>query len=393
MRVDEDYPKMLDFGIKMRRHFALSPDIAYLNHGAFGAVPNLVRDAQREIQQRMEWEPSRFFERAFFEPEMRASAAALAAYLGLNNADQLALVENATVGVNAVLRHLDFQAGDEILITNQTYGAVDKTAQYVARRTGAVVKRVNLPFPASEDDQIIAAFQTGLSSRTRLTIIDHVTSPTALVLPVAKMSALARAAGSQVLIDGAHAPGMLPIDLPAIAADWYTGNCHKWLFAARSCGFLWASAAVRDDTHPMVISHGYGGGFGPEFDWVGTRDASAQLALPAALGFRRQYGDTEISTYNHQLVMAASTHVADAWQTETGGSAALTGSMRVVRLPQQFSGDQAAADALRWQLADQFDVQVPIRPGGGYFWARLSAQFYNVMDDYERLAAAVLKLR
>lgn len=363
MSVSNATQDAVQFGLPMRRYFSLSPAIAYLNHGAFGAVPSVVHDAQSRIQRRMELEPSRFFEGAFLKTEMRAAAQSLADYLGCTDADHLALIENATIGINAVLRHLDFTPGDEILITDQTYGAVDKAARYIAKRTGATVKRVALPFPATDHDQIIAAFSRGLGPRTRLAIIDHVTSPTALVLPVAEMSHLARSVGAKVLIDGAHAPGMVPINFQEIAADWYTGNCHKWLFAARGCGFLWTSQEVRDDTHPLVISHGYGDGFTAEFDWVGTRDVSAQLSLPAA------------------------------WNSMMGGGPALTGAMCCVCLPEPFTGDQTAADKLRWQLADTFEVQVPLRSINGRFWARLSAQIYNDMDDYHRFAKAILKLQ
>ena len=393
MSVSNATQDAVQFGLPMRRYFSLSPAIAYLNHGAFGAVPSVVHDAQSRIQRRMELEPSRFFEGAFLKTEMRAAAQSLADYLGCTDADHLALIENATIGINAVLRHLDFTPGDEILITDQTYGAVDKAARYIAKRTGATVKRVALPFPATDHDQIIAAFSRGLGPRTRLAIIDHVTSPTALVLPVAEMSHLARSVGAKVLIDGAHAPGMVPINFQEIAADWYTGNCHKWLFAARGCGFLWTSQEVRDDTHPLVISHGYGDGFTAEFDWVGTRDVSAQLSLPAALQFRQRFGDRDISAHNHRLVMAASQHVAAAWNSMMGGGPALTGAMCCVCLPEPFTGDQTAADKLRWQLADTFEVQVPLRSINGRFWARLSAQIYNDMDDYHRFAKAILKLQ
>ncbi|MEC9175019.1 MAG: hypothetical protein VYC31_01200, partial [Pseudomonadota bacterium] len=171
------------------------------------------------------------------------------------------------------------------------------------------------------------------------------------------------------------------------------GNCHKWLFTPRSCAFLWAAQDQRAATFPLVVSHGYGLGFPHEFDWVGTRDVTAQLALPAALRLRAQWGETTIQEHNRSLVLAGSTHVAEAWGTEVGTPPALTGAMRCVALPAGFAVDAETAHALRWQLAEEDRVQVPILPFAGRLWARLSAQVYNTMDDYARLAAAVARRR
>jgi len=375
------------FGHHLKPEFLLDPEIAYLNHGAHGAPPREVIEAAHEAQRRMEREPSRFVEREF-RPRLREVAAELAGYLGADGAN-LALVENASVGVNVVLRGLEFSPGDEILITDQTYGAVRNAVRYVAARTGAVPVEAALPFPTEAPEQIVEAFARHLGPRTRLAIIDHITSPTALVLPLAELVARAKAAGAQVLVDGAHAPGMLPLALSDLGADWYTGNCHKWLMAARGTAFLWAAEQVRASTHPLVISHGYEQGFTREFDWIGTRDAFAQFALPAALAYRRRHGEAAIRAYNHDLVMAASEMLAARWGTAAGGPATMTGSMRAVRLPDGFEATAEAAQALRWRLADDYQVPVPVRCLAGGLWARLSAQIYNEIGDYERLAAAL----
>jgi isopenicillin-N epimerase len=284
---------------------------------------------------------------------------------------------------------LEFVPGDEILITDQTYGAVANAARYVAGRSGARVVEVALPFPAHDPAAVVAAFAAGLGPRTRLAVIDHITSPTALLLPVAEMVRLAKAAGALVLLDGAHAPGMVDIDLRALGCDWYTGNCHKWLLAAKGAGFLWAADAVRGETHPLAISHGFGQGFEAEFDWIGTRDALGQFSLPAALAFRARFGEAAIRAYNHGLAMAASALLAGRWGTEVGAAEALTGSMRCVRLPDGFGCDTEAAHALRWRLYDEYRVQVPVRVRPDGLWVRISAQVYNEMADYERLADAV----
>lgn len=376
------------FGVPARRLFQLEDGAVYLNHGSYGATPKAVTAAQRRWQDRLEAEPSRFMEREF-RPGLRVAAERLSDHLGVPGR-AVAMVENATQAVNAVLRSLHFASDDEILITDQTYNAVKNTARWIAARSGARVVQVDLPFPAFSDDSLVAAFSAGLSERTRVAIIDHVTSPTALVLPVARMVAAARRAGALALVDGAHAPGMLPLDLAAIGADWYTGNCHKWLFAPKGCGFLWAGDAVRNDLHPTVISHGYGQGFVAEFDWVGTRDASAQLALPAALAFLDHLGAERVRRHNHEMAVESGRRLAEAWGTEVGAPPALTGSMITVRLPDGLGTTQAEALELRRRLLDERRIQVPVNALAGGMWVRVSAQVYNHAAEIDALAQAIL---
>jgi isopenicillin-N epimerase len=378
------------FGRAMRPLFLLDPEVAYLNHGAYGAPPAEVIEASDAVRRRMEREPSAFMVREY-QPGLRRVATQLAELLNARP-ENVALVENATMGVNAVLRGLDLAPGDEILVTDQTYRAVRHAALYVAGRAGAKVAEAKLPFPAHDPDAVLRALESGLGPRTRLAIFDHITSPTALLLPIAEMVRMAKAAGALVLVDGAHAPGMVDIDLARLGADWYTGNCHKWLMAAKGAGFLWAADAIIAGTHPLAISHGYGQGYAAEFDWVGTRDALGQFSLPAALAFRARFGEAAIRDYNHALVMRASEMLAASWDTEVGAAEALTGAMRCVRLPAGFEASDEAAQTLRWRLADHYKVQVPIRCLDGALWARLSAQVYNEIGDYERLGEAVLSI-
>lgn len=376
------------FGAPVRRLFQLEDGSIYLNHGSYGATPKPVTAAQRRWQDRLEAEPSRFMDREF-RPGLRVAAERLAARLGVDGR-AVAMVENATQAVNAILRSFSFRPDDEILITDQTYNAVKNTVRWVASRSGAKVVQVDLPFPAYSDDSLLEAFTAGLSARTRVAIIDHVTSPTALVLPVARMVAAARDAGALALVDGAHAPGMLPLDLPAIGADWYTGNCHKWLFAPKGCAFLWAAERVREALHPTVISHGFGQGFVAEFDWVGTRDASAQLALPDALSFLDRFGAEAVARRNHDFVVEAGRRLAEAWGTEVGAPPGLTGSMVTVRLPQGLGDTQAHGLEMRRRLLDERRIQVPVNALAGGLWARVSGQIYNDAADIDALAEAVL---
>jgi isopenicillin-N epimerase len=378
------------FGAPVRAAFSLQRDYTHLNHGSYGATPVSVIAAQRIWQDKLELEPSRFMRR-YYKPGMRAAVAALAPRLGVG-AEGLALVENATQAVNAVLRELDLPAGSDVLITDQTYGAVKNAARHMSARNGWNLRSVTLPFPAASADEIIAAYSAALDPAPALVILDHITSPTALVLPLREMAEAARARGALVLVDGAHAPGMLDLDLNAIPCDWYTGNLHKWMFTPKGCGFLWTAEVQRATTHPLAISHWYEQGYDAEFEYVGTRDASSQLCLPSALDFIDAHGQDSIRAYNTALANDAADALAARWGTERGAGQELTGHMVMVRLPDGFGSTREEAEALRDRLTDEFRIQIPINPLTGTLWCRLSAQIYNEMADYERLAGAVERL-
>lgn len=375
------------FGKAARHLFGLAEDIAHLNHGSFGATPREILTAQRAYQDEMEREPSGFMQTRF-PALIRRAASVLASYVNAN-ADEIALVENATAGVNAIIGSLTFAPGDEILITNQTYGAVRNTVAHACARTRASLVTVDLPFPDPDDGAIIAAFTNGLSKRTKLVIIDHVTSPTALILPVAKLAVEARKTNSRILVDGAHAPGMVPLDLADIDCDHYTGNCHKWLCAPKGAGFLWSNRAFLAETHPSVISHGHDQGYVAEFDWTGTRDASAQFVLHETMAFLNRLGADDIKAHNHALALTAAEALASTWKTRVGASRAFTGSMAMVELPIRGSATPEGGLAIRETLLQTFKVQVPINALDNRYWARISAQIYNELEDYERLAKAL----
>ncbi|MDF1794544.1 MAG: aminotransferase class V-fold PLP-dependent enzyme [Thalassobaculaceae bacterium] len=380
------------FGADLRPLFQLEDGPVHLNHGSFGATPRAVLQAQRDWRDRMEAEPSRFME-FDFRPALRSAAARLAPYVGAA-ADDIALVENPTQAVNAILRSLDLKPGDRILINDQTYGAVRNTVRFVCSMTGAEIAEWTLPFPAEAPEQALAAFDAAVAeSRPRVAIIDHVTSPTALALPVAAMTEAARDAGALVLVDGAHAPGMMALDIAGLDADWYTGTCHKWMFAAKGCAFLWAGRRVIDRLHPAVISHGYGSGFHEEFDWVGTRDGSAQQSLPAALDFVDRFGVEAIRTHNHALALAAGRRLAGAWGTEMGQPESMVGSMVMVRLPDGYGSGSETAYDLRMRLLKEDRIQTRINPLAGGLYVRVSSQIYNHIAEIDVLADAVLAKR
>lgn len=373
---------MIAFGRPLRRRFMLEPGTAFLNHGSFGAAPRVVLAAADRWRRRMEANPDRFV-REVLPGALRGAAARLSGFLKVREKD-LVFVENATAGVNAVLRSLEFRPGDEILATTHTYNAVRQTIRHVCGRTGAKLVEAPIALPVRDEESLESALKKHFSSRTRLVVLDHIASPTGLIFPVKRLAALARERGAGVLVDGAHAPGQLELDIPSLGADWYTGNCHKWLFAPKGSGFLWARSGAQAGLHPPVISHGYGRGFAAEFDWTGTRDFSAWLAVPDALDFFLGMKPSRIRPYNHRLVTEAAKRIADAWGTPLDGPPQLHGSMMAIRLPDTLQ--RRDPNHLMGEWLARHHIVVAVMTIGGALWARISAQAYNAPADYERLA-------
>ena len=392
-------PTSTTFGRGMLRHWLLDPSLAYLNHGTVGAVPRVVLDAQRAVTERVEREPARFLIRELadvkqFEMKgpshMRAALAPIAEFLHAR-LDDLAFVDNATTGCNAVLRSFEFKAGDEILVTNHGYGAVTKTAEYVASRTGARVVTVDLPYPDTTAHGIRDAIIAALGANTRMLVLDHIAAGSALVFPVTEVAAACRARGIATLIDGAHAPGMLDLDIPSLGVDYYTGNLHKWAMTPRSCAVLWTTPERQAALHPAVISWGYRAGMPAEFDLVGTRDPAPFLAAPAGLEFLRSLGIDAMRRYNHELVWRAATHFTQEWGTSLPAPESMYGSMVTVPLPTAYRPEIAAA--LKSALLYEDRVETQIFGFEGRTWVRLAAQVYNEWSDFERLFAGIAKRR
>jgi isopenicillin-N epimerase len=374
----------MELGRAVRGEWGLDPDFLTLNHGSYGATPRAVLAAQDEWRARLEAQPTRFF-RETYPAAIRHAAGELASFLGAEGRD-LAFVENATTGCNAVLRSLRLAPGDEIVVLSHVYGAVRNTVLYVCDRTGARMVEATLPFPRPLPDDITAAIAAALTPRTKIAVIDHITSASALVLPLKQITAACHAQGVPVLVDGAHGPGHVDIDLTDIDADWYTGNCHKWLNAAKGCAFLWARPDRQHDLHPVTISHGYNQGFLAEFDWTGTYDPSAYLSVTAALAFHARLGGPTLRARNAALAFEAARLVAARLGTETGGGNAVSGAMGLVRLP----GPPDGAMDMRGKLMT-LGTDTPVHSLNGAMWLRLSVQAYNELADYERLADLLAK--
>ncbi len=391
---------MTRFGRSMLEHFALDPAITYLNHGTVGAPPRRVLAVQQAIRDEIELQPSRYLLRELSEirvgapraepPRLRTAAAEVAAFFGARG-DDVVFVDNATTGANAVLRSLPLAAGDEILVTSLGYGGVTNAATYVARERGATLREVAISPMSERPEAIVDAIDEALSARTRLAIVDHIASDSALLLPVEEIAARCRAKGVPIFVDGAHAPGAIPLDLPAIGADWYVGNLHKWAWAPRSTAILWVRPEHQATLHPPVISWGLDQGFTTEFDLVGTRDPSPWLAAPAALELLAEFGADEVRSYNHDLAFHAGARLAERWQTEFRTPRAMVATMVSVPLPARFGGSPADAASLRDQLLFEERIELHIAARGDRLAARVAIQIYNDLADVDRLGEAIAR--
>jgi isopenicillin-N epimerase len=388
---------MSHFGRHLLDRWMLDPAVTYLNHGTVGAVPRQVLAVQQAIREEMERQPSRFLLREVFplvgvpRPEanrMRQAAAAVGAFIG-SRRDDLVFVDNATAGVNAVLRSLTFEAGDEILVTDHSYPTTGSLAAFVAARAGAHVRTVHVPYPRFDRTALVERLAAAITPHTRIAVIDHVTSESALIFPLAELAAVCRSRGVPVLVDGAHAPGMLPLDVPDIGVDWYVANLHKWAHAPRSCGVLWAHPDRQAGLHPPVISWGLDHGFTAEFDWVGTRDPTPWLAAPAGIAFMEDLGVAAARQYNHDLAWRAAQELTGRWGTTLERDETSVGSMVTVPLPEPLGSSADAASQLRDRLLHDDRIEIQIYGGHGRLWARISAQVYNDWTDMDRLGTAI----
>jgi isopenicillin-N epimerase len=325
--------------------------------------------------------------RSVLPEALRHAAERLGAFVGANGND-IAFVENATTACNAVLRSLRLAPGDEIVVLSHGYGAVRNTVRFVCERAGARVVEADVPFPHPSGEAIVANVAAALSPRTKLAVVDHITSGSALVLPLQRIVDACHAAKVPVLVDGAHGPAQVPLDLRAMGADWYTGNCHKWLCSAKGCAFLYTRPDRQADLHPTTISHGFGKGYLDEFDWTGTRDPSAWLTTGVAIDFHQRLGGEDLMTRNIGLAAEATSLLARRLNTEPGATGELTGAMGLVRLPLTGPASAERSVELRAQLLAA-GTDAPTHVLAGAIWLRLSAAAYNDIEDYVRLGDIV----
>lgn len=386
---------------------ALDPSIIFLNHGSFGSCPEPVLQAQDELRRRIERDPVHFFNEQL-EPAMDEARAAVA-MLCQARPEDLVPVRNATSGVAAVLASLKLQPGDELVRTSHGYNACNNILSRAAEKSGARVVVATLPFPVASEEEVVSAVLSTVSEHTRLVLVDHVTSPTALVLPVERLVTALAARGIDTLVDGAHAPGMLPLDLNRLGAAYYTGNLHKWCCAARGAAFLHVRADRQAGLHPAVTSHGKNvprsdrSRFLLEFDWQGSDDYTAFLTVPAALHFLeglRLGGLSQLQADNRALALAARYRLASALGVQRPCPDSMIGAMASLPLPPRSSAERSPKtpvpphiDPLQAVLYESHRIQVPVVPWSGPATRllRISAQYYNDESDYQALAQAVLK--
>ena len=379
----------------------LDPAVTFLNHGSYGACPTAVLRHQAALRDEMEAEPVRFLGREL-DDRLDAARTALAAFIGADPED-CAFISNATSGVNAVLRSRVFAPGDELLTTDHAYNACKNALDFVARGSGARVVVAPLPFPVSGPDEVVAAVMAHVTPRTRLALLDHITSPTALILPIQQIISELAARGIDTLIDGAHAPGMVPLDLRTLGATYYSGNCHKWLCAPKGSAFLWVRRDRHDDVRPLTISHGANARgstrprFRLEFDWTGTSDPTGWLTVPKAieyLGGLLPGGWPALMARNRALALGARRLLCDQVGTAPVCPDAMLGSIASVRLPDGARGlAWRQRDPIQGRLFDAWGFEVPVMsfPAVPHRLLRVSAQLYNEHAQYSRLAEALTK--
>ena len=374
----------------LRDLFHIRDDLTFLNHGSFGACPKPVFDTYQRWQLELEEQPVQFLGRRFADL-MCESRTALAAFVGAG-VDDLVYIPNTTTGVNMVARSLALEPGDEVLSTDLEYGAAERTWQWICRKRGAKFVRRNIPLPLDSPEQIVEAIWSGRTDRTRVLFISHITSTTALIMPVAELVSMARDAGIITVIDGAHGPGQVPVDLTTLGADFYTANCHKWIMAPKGSAFLYASPDKQDLLDPLVVSWGdlskSESRFVQENEWQGTRDIAAYLSVPAAIRFREDYDWDRVQKSCFDLLVGTREKLAE-----------ITGIPPICPADETWFRQMAAhplppcdGEKLKSQLYDRFGVEVPIVDQNGTTFIRVSVQGYNNQSDVDALLAALSEL-
>jgi isopenicillin-N epimerase len=387
-----------------RRLWPLDPDVTFLNHGSYGACPRAVLDAQGRLRDRLEAEPVRFLSREL-EGLLDGAREILGGFVGAAP-DDLAFVPNATTGVNTVLRSLELGAGDDVLATDHTYNACRNALDAVAARAGARVVVAPLPFPEATPERVLEAVLSRCGPRTRLALVDHVTSPTGLILPIERLVRELASRGVETLVDGAHAPGMVPLDLTALGAAYYAGNCHKWICAPKGSGFLHVRRDRQKGVRPLVISHGANSRrldrppFRLEFDWTGTADPTAYLTVPEAIRYMGSLlpgGWPALMAHNRATALTARERLGAVLGVPPPAPSSMIGSLAALPVPRGFgpAPRDGEPDPLQTALFERFGLELLVFtwPALASRILRVSAQLYNSAADYERVGEALGVLR
>ncbi|MGH2542447.1 MAG: aminotransferase class V-fold PLP-dependent enzyme, partial [Ardenticatenaceae bacterium] len=373
----------------LRTLFLLRPEVAFLNHGSFGACPRVVFEVYQAWQLELERQPVEFLARRY-RALMAEAREALGRYVGADP-DDLVYLPNATTGLNVVLRSLPLEPGDEVLATNHEYGALDRAWRFTCGKRGASYIQQPVRLPIESAEQVVEALWSGVNERTRVLFISHITSPTALIFPIDELVRRAREAGLITIIDGAHAPGQVELDLRALDADFYAGNCHKWMMAPKGAGFLYARRAMQPLLEPLVVSWGWESEepgpsrFVDEQEYQGTRDIASFLSVPSAIRFMEEHDWPTVRRACHELVLYARERITEltglaplTWDTE-----AILAQMAGFRLP------PCDPKELQRRLYEEFAIEVPIFTWNAQQFVRISVQGYNTREDVDRLIEAL----
>ncbi|UCC65853.1 MAG: aminotransferase class V-fold PLP-dependent enzyme [Anaerolineae bacterium] len=377
---------------ELKSQFLLDPEVVFLNHGSFGACPRPVFDAYQHWQRELERQPVEFLGRRA-RGLLAEARAALAAYVGVE-AQDVVYFPNPTAAINAVVRSLDLGPGDEILTTDHEYGAMDRTWRFACRKTGARYVQQPVPLPVTAHSDFVEIFWAAVTDRTRAIFLSHITSPTALTFPVQEICYRARQAGLLSIVDGAHAPGQIPLNLEGLGADVYTGAAHKWLCAPKGSAFLYVRREVQGLLEPLVVSWGWesehpsGSQFIDHHEWQGTRDLAAFLSVPAAIEFQAGHDWAAV----RQRCRALAGKTRQRLNALTGLDPICPDSpewftqMFAARLP------PADLDRLKGRLYDEYRIEVPLRQWNGQPLIRVSFQAYNGQADADALVDALAQL-
>jgi isopenicillin-N epimerase len=375
-------------GHRLRALWPLDADCHFLNHGSYGATPYFVLQAQNTWRMQMERQPVQFM-CTDLPLALRGAARHLATFLETEH-NRLAFAENASAGINAILRSVHWRRGDEIVIANHAYQAVRNTVDFLTEQFGIGVRLATIAFPVLATEDIAHSYCDVITSKTRIAIVDHVFSPLAVITPLEAIIQHCRNRGVCMLVDGAHGPGMLALNLDSLGVDWYVGNCHKWLCAPKGCAFIHKGRNTATEVHPAVISNFYRTGYTQEFDWQGTRDYSAWLSVSASIEFLQTFGVQRYQKFLADQASEAAHMLCQHWQVELPAPPLAFAAMVTLLWPRPEPGTLENAKRLRAWLWATHRIEVPIIVINGKLWLRISAQIYNQMSDYEALAQALL---
>ena len=381
-----------NFGRSLLSNWYIDPNITFLNHASFGGAPRIVIESLKRWNEIAERQPLQFFLDEYFGL-LRERANLLADFLH-TKAENIVFIENATTGANTVLNNFIplLKPGDEILFTDEVYPAVRNAVIHLNKITKTVHREVKIPLPISDNQEIIDIIGKSFTAQTKLFILDHISSSTGIIFPAKEICELCRNREIYSFVDGAHAPGTIDLNIEDINPDWYTGNCHKWLFTPKGCAFLWTKEQNQEITHPLVISLFYGQGYLREFDWTGTKNPAPWLSLDIALDFNNSFGKDNIINYIHNLICEARNMICSELNLEIIAPDDMIGSLAAIPLPIKNPNPHEYTFELRHILLREHNVEVPFTSLGDVIFVRPSAQIYNEINDYKKLIKALHKL-